>query len=102
MLTAAKRAYNILSKVQPGSVNEELLSDPSEKELLSAVRKVRAAIQDNEYTPLFELENPINTFFESVLVMDKNPEIKDNRLALLLKVKKTFDSLADFSKIQEL
>ena len=101
MLMAAKRAYNILSKVQPGAVNEVLLSDPSEKGLFSAVGKVRETMGDNDYTALFELEDPINTFFESVLVMDKNPDIKENRLALLLTVKDTFDSLADFSKIQE-
>jgi glycyl-tRNA synthetase beta chain len=101
MLTAAKRAYNILSKVQPGAVNEDLLTDPSEKALFSAVRKVRETMGDNDYPSLFELEKPINTFFDSVLVMDKNPGIKENRLALLLTVKEAFNSLADFSKIQE-
>jgi glycyl-tRNA synthetase beta subunit len=33
--------------------------------------------------------------------MDKNPQIKENRLALLFSVKKAFETLGDFSKIVE-
>ena len=43
----------------------------------------------------------INTFFDKILVMDKDPDIRDNRLALLQKIKALFDSLGDFSKILE-
>ena len=59
-------------------------------------------LEENKFfMVLYKLEGPINLFFNSVLVMDKNPQIKDNRLALLLSVKKSFDSLGDFSKIVE-
>jgi len=101
LLRAAKRVYNILSKVQPGIVSESLLNEPAEKELYSAVAKVKAKVQDKDIITLFELEKPINTFFDSVLVMDKNEKIKNNRLALLNSIKNIFDSLGDFSKIME-
>ncbi len=101
LLMAAKRVYNILSKVQPGTVSEFLLNEPAEKELYSAVVKVKAKVQDKNIITLFELEKPINTFFDSVLVMDKNEKIKNNRLALLNSIKNIFDSLGDFSKIME-
>lgn len=101
LLMAAKRVYNILAKVQPGIVNESLLNEPAEKELYSAVAKVEAKVQDKNIIALFELEKPINTFFDSVLVMDKDEKIRNNRLALLYSVKNIFDSLGDFSKIME-
>jgi len=102
LLTAAKRVYNILAKVQPGDVKENLLSEPSEIELFGTVGKVRAEMMTaTGFDALCTLERPVNAFFDSVLVMDKNPHIKENRLALLFSVKKLFDSLADFSKIIE-
>jgi glycyl-tRNA synthetase beta chain len=101
LLMAAKRVYNILAKAQPGIVSESLLNEPAEKELYSAVAKVKAKVQDKDIITLFELEKPINTFFDSVLVMDKSEKIKNNRLALLNSIKNIFDSLGDFSKIME-
>lgn len=102
LLTAAKRVYNILAKVQPGAVKENLLSEPSEIELFAMAGKIKEEMTTAVgFDALFKLERPVNSFFDGVLVMDKNPEIKENRLALLLSVKKLFDSLADFSKIIE-
>ncbi|MBI4849852.1 MAG: glycine--tRNA ligase subunit beta [Nitrospirae bacterium] len=101
LLMAAKRVYNILAKVQPGGVNETLLNEPSEKELFNTAGRVRDKIAGQDLNSLFEFEKPINTFFDSVLVMDKDERIKNNRLALLLSVKNVFHSLGDFSKIVE-
>jgi glycyl-tRNA synthetase beta chain len=99
LLIAAKRVYNILDKVQPAKIKEDLLLETAEKELFNAMRKVQNKLIETDYKALFELKDPINTFFDNVLVMDKNPEVKENRLALLLSVKRVFDSLGDFSKI---
>lgn len=101
LLTAAKRVFNILVKTKTGEVKEKLLIEPAEKELFSAVKEIENKLTDTNFRALFELERPINTFFDSVLVMDKKTEIKENRLALLLSVKRLFDSLGDFSKIVE-
>ncbi len=99
LLTAAKRVYNILSRTQPVETKENLLIETAEKELFTVVEEVKDKLIDTEFKALFELKEPIDTFFESVLVMDKRPEIRENRLALLTAVKRLFDSLADFSKI---
>ncbi len=99
LLTAAKRVYNILSKTQPAEVKEDLLFEVAEKELFITVKTVNDKLTVTDYKALFELKNPVNTFFDSILVMDKKPEIRENRLALLLSVKRIFDSLGDFSKI---
>jgi glycyl-tRNA synthetase beta chain len=101
LLTAAKRVYNILAKVQPGEVKENLLAESAERELYDVVGTIKDNLTAADFEVLFKLEKPINTLFDNVLVMDKNPEIKQNRLALLLSVKKAFDSLGDFSKIVE-
>jgi glycyl-tRNA synthetase beta chain len=99
LLIAAKRVYNILSKTQPAEVKEDLLFEAAEKELFIAVKTVNDKLTVTDYKALFELKNPVNTFFDSILVMDKKPEVRENRLALLLSVKRIFDSLGDFSKI---
>lgn len=101
LLIAAKRVYNILAKVQPAAVNENLLNDPSEKELFNVAGEVRNKIAKNIFIALYELEKPINIFFDSVLVMDKDEKIRNNRLALLYSIKNIFDSLGDFSRIME-
>ena len=40
-----------------------------------------------------------NKFFEDVMVMDKNVEIKNNRLKLLQTANEEFLKIADFTKI---
>lgn len=99
LLAAAKRVYNILIKASPGEVNETLLSEHAEKNLLKTVTKVKEKITESDYKSLLDLKDPINTFFDDVLVMDRDPQIKENRLALLFTVKSLFDSLGDFSRL---
>lgn len=99
LLAAAKRVYNILAKARPGEVNDSLLSDPAEKNLFNAVATLKEKIMDSDFKSLLDLKDPINAFFDDVLVMDRDPLIKENRLSLLFAVKSLFDSLADFSKL---
>ncbi len=101
LLTAAKRVYNILAGARAGAVDEDLLAEPAEKELYHVAVKVNERLADTDYRSLFELERPVNTFFDTVLVMDRDQRIRENRLALLLTVKRAFDSLGDFSRIVE-
>ena len=101
LLIAAKRVYNILSKTDVFTFNESMLSEISEQDLCKTSDMVSEHIKSKGYSALYDLESPINTFFDKVLVMDKDPAIRDNRLALLQKVKALFDSLGDFSKILE-
>ena len=81
------------------NLREKEVIDKVEKGLLDAARDVGIRLKDTGYDALYGLEGPINIFFDAVLVMDKRPEIKENRLALLSLVKELFDELGDFSKI---
>lgn len=99
LLAAAKRVYNILVKACPGEVNTSLLSEHAEKNLLKAVMNVKEKMLESGFKSLLELKDPINTFFDDVLVMDRDTQIKENRLSLLFTVKSLFDSLGDFSKL---
>lgn len=101
LLTAAKRVYNILAKTSHGEIKESLLTEAAEKDLFDCVVRIERETAASNFRALYELEKPVNEFFDKVLVMDKNPEVMENRLALLMAVKKAFDSLADFSKIIE-
>ena len=98
LVTAAKRVYNIISNGDQSEIDEELLTEPSEQELFSAMKSVQIKLYSS-YDALHELTTPINTFFDSVLVMDKNPDVRQNRLALLRSVGALFDSLCNFSEI---
>jgi glycyl-tRNA synthetase beta chain len=99
LLTAAKRVYNILAKAQQKEIKENLLCESAETELYTLAGKIQNKLRNKNFKALFELEKPINAFFDSVLVMDKNPEIRENRIALLFLVKSAFDALGDFSRI---
>jgi glycyl-tRNA synthetase beta chain len=101
LVIAAKRAYNILKEDQYNEVNESLFVEDAEKELFAAANNVSSELSSGDFNPLFKLKEPIDTFFEKVLVMDKDEKIKNNRLALLSNIRELFNSLGDFSKIVE-
>ncbi|MBR3604558.1 MAG: hypothetical protein IKL52_00845, partial [Candidatus Gastranaerophilales bacterium] len=48
---------------------------------------------------LKQLIKPIVEFFDKVLVMDKDEKIKNNRIALLNKLKEKFSVVCDFEKL---
>ncbi len=107
-LLAVKRVKNITPKTPLPPVDPDLFVQEEEKDLYSAFVALR-----NECVPLVNSEKfsealrgfpqitpRINTFFDKVMVMDKQEAIKTNRLALLKSIWETLSLLADFSKIQ--
>ena len=50
---------------------------------------------------LLNLAPLINKFFDKVLVMAKEPDVRENRLALLNELYSFFQRVADFSKLAE-
>src|ERR1700719_4695210 len=64
---------------------------------------VEAKIGEQQYDDvlrlLTKLHEPIQLFFEKVLVMAPEDQIRQNRLALLQQVRMLFDQLADFAQI---
>lgn len=100
LLIAAKRVYNILGDKRSHPLRASLLNEEVEKDLSRVAGSAGETLKGSEYKSLFSLEKPINSFFDTVLVMDERPEIRNNRIALLSEVKRVFQELADFSKIQ--
>ncbi|HIU64079.1 MAG TPA: glycine--tRNA ligase subunit beta, partial [Candidatus Avacidaminococcus intestinavium] len=89
------RVFNITKKAEEGGIiKEELFVDATEQKLYAVVIDVQKQalplLVAYEYEAVLLLMNnltePVNHFFEAVMVMDKNEEIKNNRLALLLQV----------------
>ena len=48
---------------------------------------------------LASLRAPIDTFFEAVMVMDKDQTLRENRLRLLNRFVSTFKDVADFGEL---
>jgi glycyl-tRNA synthetase beta chain len=113
LLAGTKRAANILAAEEKKgtriaeNVDESLLQVEEEKQLFNAVNRVESeagqAIQDEDYSgamrALASLREPIDSFFEQVLVNDGNDSIRANRLALLERIRSTTAKVADFSRI---
>ena len=49
---------------------------------------------------LADLRQPIDSFFDDVMVMDKDDKLKANRIALLSRIDSLFMHVADFSRLQ--
>jgi glycyl-tRNA synthetase beta chain len=105
-LLAVKRAHNIIPRTDLPSVREDLLSQPEEKHLFDSLiatrEKITGLVNEEEFEEglhaLSGMTGPINNFFDKVLVMDKNEEIRSNRLSLLREVRDLAWLFADFSK----
>jgi glycyl-tRNA synthetase beta chain len=106
-LTAIKRVHNILSKTDLPPVEDRLLIEEAEKMLNDKIVNIKPSLQNlmekQDYEAalgiLFAATEPINLFFDRVLVMDKDEKVRLNRLSLLNEVWKTASSFADFSKL---
>ncbi len=104
LATAYARAAH-LSDVSLGvEVDTELLTEP-EMSLLAACeegqKQVAAALASADYatavSALSQLREPIDIFFDKVLVMDENDTVRRNRLRLLNKFAQVFSNVADIS-----
>jgi len=105
LLVAYTRCKN-LAKIEVGiQVDENLLQEEAEKELYRALvgidKDLGAAGEDysSSIDILARLREPVDRFFDEVLVMAKDEAVKDNRIRLLNYCVDVFLRLADFSKI---
>jgi glycyl-tRNA synthetase beta chain len=109
LLLAIKRVNNIIPKTATAELKAELLIEEPEKRLKEKLDSVRSdltgLLKARKYYDAINLVSSltgsINHFFDHVLVMDKQEEIKQNRLALLNEIWKTVSVIADFSKLKE-
>jgi glycyl-tRNA synthetase len=106
ILPAYSRCVRItrdLDQVYP--VAPELFLEPAEKELYAALqeanRRQRSAGSVNDFMNAFvPLIPPINRFFDDVLVMDEDLQVRANRLGLLQAIAALADGVADMSRLE--
>ena len=99
----SKRIVRDLKEEYP--LKPELLKEPAERALLEAYLSQAPKIEQSP-TPetllevLRDLKDPINRFFEEVLVMAEDPEIRAARLGLVQRIADLPKGIADLSKLQ--
>jgi glycyl-tRNA synthetase beta chain len=110
---ANKRVANILSKnsneQNDDQIDPQLLTEPEEKALAKIIQeiapKVDALCHDKNYSGAFallvQLKPALDTFFDSVIVMDDNLDLRQNRLSILRQLRNLFLSVADISCLQK-
>ncbi|MDQ6987387.1 MAG: glycine--tRNA ligase subunit beta, partial [Mariprofundaceae bacterium] len=99
---ANKRIANILKKAGDvsGNVDAALFSEPAEKSLFAALAQAEAGFPEKpkeQLKVLADLREPVDRFFDDVMVMAEDANIRANRLALLARLRALFLRLADVS-----
>lgn len=108
-----KRIANILRQAREKTIrfpvykSETELSEPAEIELSRKVTEVKAAIHKNYRSGNYKeviasiatLQQPLARFFDSVMVMVDDPQVRGNRLALLAHTESVVRWAADFSEL---
>ncbi len=113
LVEANKRARNILTKSLgdnfdiPESINESLFRADEEKilyvELEQIKPKFEQLVTEHEYVRGYELlatlAEPLDQYFEHVMVNDDDPDIRGNRLLQLAQLSRLTNSIADLSQL---
>ncbi len=110
LAAANKRISNILKKVDgkiADTVEESLLEEQAEKALYQSVKtqqeKVAPLFASGDYssalTSLAGLRDDVDNFFDGVMVMADDENLKNNRLALLNQLRNLFLNIADLSRL---
>jgi glycyl-tRNA synthetase beta chain len=102
--TANKRIANILKKAGDVSadINEALLKEDAEKALFATLNAAESSFPEDPHDQLnvlAGLREPVDRFFDDVMVMAEDEAVRNNRLALLARLRGLFLQLADFSRL---
>ena len=104
---ALNRVLRILPDFPPTKVNPDLLQDLAEKKLAAAIAKAETelqnAVDERAYAQLLsqlgDLQPAIDRFFDEVLVMSENIDLRSNRLALLNSIAIKLNAVGDLTKL---
>jgi glycyl-tRNA synthetase beta chain len=111
LAAANKRVANILAKLDADyafvEVSADLLCEDEEKALnaalVAASRDAEAALAGGDYTAALEalaaLREPVDAFFDGVMVNADDPALRNNRLSLLKALRDQFLAIADISRL---
>jgi glycyl-tRNA synthetase beta chain len=110
LAAAFKRVENILKKADPAAaapVDTALFAHSAEGDLHRACQSVTTQVAglmgqgdlDRALSTIATLRDPVDAFFNDVMVMADDPAVRRNRLALLASISAIFGQIADFSQI---
>ena len=100
LLESANRVMRILKEDSKKQVRKDLFVVPAENMLLEQINTLDENLSYDAYLKQLEAITPsVEKFFNDVLVMDKDENVKENRLALLTLLKAKYNHIADFSKL---
>ncbi|MCU1719104.1 glycine--tRNA ligase subunit beta [Pseudomonas sp. 5P_3.1_Bac2] len=108
LAAANKRVSNLLGKLEgqvPNTVRAHYFDSPTEFALNAAIQQaesnVKPLAEARQYSlalaQLASLREPVDAFFEGVMVNAENPDVRANRYALLAKLRGLFLGVADIS-----
>ncbi len=106
-IQAFVRVANIARKTDSTEINPALMTFDAEQVLYRAFEAVKVAAEEliakkdfiGALDILKKLAAPIDAYFDSVMVMDENLEVRQNRLAQLKAVDNLITKIADFKAI---
>jgi glycyl-tRNA synthetase beta chain len=109
LAAANKRIGNILKQADavPAQFDPALMRLPEEQALAATFRSLEPRVEQAcgalDYTgalkALASLKTPVDAFFDKVMVMDKDPRVRANRIGFLGKLHGTMNRIADLSKL---
>ncbi|MCW9710347.1 glycine--tRNA ligase subunit beta [Avibacterium sp. 21-586] len=110
LAAANKRVTNILAKTdgEIGEIHLERCVEPEEKVLAESVLTLQSEVQpliaNGDYVAVLDklanLRQPVDNFFEKVMVNAEDPQLRQNRLAILRTLQGLFLQVADISLLQ--
>ena len=104
-----KRLRNIIGQNERCPFTETALKEKEEKLLADVFQGAKPRIDDlilkqnylQASSEILEMKPIVDSFFEKILVMDKDPVRRRNRLALLQRIDELLSAVADFSLLVE-
>ena len=107
---AFKRVNNIIKDNREIVVRRELLREPAEERLYESWLAVRIRVEplvaagdyDSALAVILEMKDPVDTFFDQVMVMVEDDQLRANRLNLLTAIAGLFLGIGDFSRMSGL
>jgi glycyl-tRNA synthetase beta chain len=112
LAAANKRVVNILKQAEAkgehfANVGLEELKEPAERALFEALetasKKATPLFKQGDFTGYLKafaiLKAPVDAFFDSIMVMVEDGELRKSRLALLADLRKQMNRVADISKL---
>jgi len=109
LAAANKRIGNILKKssITFPEIQESLLTEAAEASLAAQIQSIEPDVRDHMQQARFEqalaalavLKQPVDQFFDEVMVMADDEHVRNNRLALLSRLHGMMNQVADISRL---